>query len=290
MSSACGKFILGGEHSVVHKGRALSFPLPELRLDVEESESFDGLRVNGALRPVSEFQKILELRQVLGARTRIRGIEIRSEIPIGGGLGSSAALCTALARLHRPGEPVEQIARVALQGERLFHGSPSGTDPFTIALERPILFRAQDQAWRPLRMERFLDAKLCFALVDSRVRHRTSEVIEAVASVRQATPLIWEDLMDALSTNAEAMAKALEESPMRDLGRIMNDSHFRLIQLGVSCEEIDGIVENMRAKGALGAKLTGAGRGGFVLGLFRRDVFESAGIEGALVPDLSRYA
>lgn len=285
MSSACGKFILGGEHSVVVKGRALGFPVKSLSLTVEESQEFDGLKINNEKHPMSEFRKILEIRKILGASSTVRGISIQSTIPIGGGLGSSAALCTALAKLHLKGLPMEDLARSALQGERLFHGKPSGVDPFTIAVGRPIVYRASDQSWRALNTERFTQAGLCFVLKDTGLRHRTDEVIRAVTTVRSETPLIWEDLMDTLAQNAELMVKAFEESPTQGLGRLMNDSHFRLLQLGVSCETMDTVVEELRSQGALGAKLTGAGRGGFVLGLFRREDAEKLPREGVLIPE-----
>ena len=285
MGQAYGKFILGGEHSVVVKGRALGFPVKSLHLKVRESQDFDGLKINGERHPLSEFRKILELRKIIGATPNLRGIEIESTIPIGGGLGSSAALCTALARIHMPHSSPEDLARTALQGERIFHGKPSGVDPFTIALEQPIVYRASDQKWRPLNVEKFHNSDLCFVLKDTGLRHRTAEVIQAVSTVRTETPLIWEDLIDTLAQNAELMVKAFEESPARDLGRLMNDSHFRLLQLGVSCEPMDLMIDDMRARGALGAKLTGAGRGGFVLGLFRREDAAKLPKDGLLFPE-----
>lgn len=267
MASANGKFILGGEHSVVLKGRALGFPVKNFSLSVSESQTFDGLRVNGEARSVSEFQKILEIRHLVGASTRVRGVAIESAIPLGAGLGSSAALCTALARQHHPSDDPAALAERALRAEKLFHGSPSGIDPYTIAFGRPLVYRAADRDWRALELAKFHDARLRFVLVDSELRHRTSEVIEAVTRVKQETPLAWEDLIDALASNAEAMVEALEQNPAKALGPIMNDSHSRLIQLGVSNERMDALVERLRHRGALGAKLTGSGRGGFVLAL-----------------------
>jgi mevalonate kinase len=270
--SVCGKFILGGEHSIVHRGRAIGFPLPGFTLEIEEHEDPPGLIVNGEQRPDEEFRKILELRRLLGARADVRGLSIRSTIPIGAGLGSSAALCAALARrLAGPDADTEGLARAALEGERLFHGRPSGIDPYTIAVGKPIVFRAANLSWKPLDTRLFQENGLRFVLRDSGLRHRTVDVIEAVARVRRETPLIWEDLMDALSSNVEAMVRAFESGQGRSLGTLMNDSHFRLLQLGVSNDRLDALVDDLRAQGALGAKLTGAGQGGCVLALFREE-------------------
>lgn len=251
-------------------------------MEVTESQEFDGLVINGQKRSIEEFQKLLELRKMVGAKTSVRGLAVQSAIPIGAGLGSSGALCTALAKLHTDSDP-ERVARAAWEGEKLFHGRPSGVDPFTIAAGCPIVYRASDQNWRPLALEKFRKAELCFVLKDTGLRHSTVQVIQAVSRVREQTPLIWEDLMDALATNAENMVRAFEENPGVELGRLMNDSHFRLIQLGVSCDELDSTVEELRNAGALGAKLTGAGRGGFVLSLFRKEAAAELGKQAGCI-------
>ncbi len=266
-SHGCAKFILGGEHSVVYRGRALAFPLHQCQLTIEESESTEGLYVNGEKKSETYWTQIQELRKVLGIELPCKGLSIKTQIPFGGGLGSSAALCVALCRHHHGLEGVE-LAKAALKGEKFFHGRPSGVDPYAVAIGKPLVFTTRDQSFRELDLSEFSRQKLCFVLKDSKLRHRTSEVVENVARTKTETPLIWEDLMDALSTNAEQMIQAFERNPSKDLGRLMNDTHFRLIQLGVSNDTLDDCVTDLKNSGALGAKLTGAGRGGYVLGLF----------------------
>jgi len=260
---------------VVHRGRALAFPIPSLRLEVAESKE-PGALVNGERQSDEIWQKLQELRTLCGlsGSNASPGLEIRSAVPLAAGLGSSAALCVAMARLTaaRLDQTMEgeALAELALKGEALFHGKPSGVDPWTVALEKPLLFRSSDRSYRLLQLEAFYSAKLAFVLESSGEPHCTKEVIETVSELKARTPLIWDDLLDALATNAEAMARALEEQPLQ-LGRLLNDTHFRLQQLGVSNAPLDTVVQRLREAGALGAKLTGAGRGGFVVGLFRQD-------------------
>lgn len=277
-AKACGKFILGGEHSVVYRGRALAFPLTNLQLRYRETAvASQKLILNDKIESDARLSRLLELRRALGIESPCPGIEINSDIPLGAGLGSSAALCVAMLRAHFPALTGTELAQRALVGERLFHGRPSGVDPYTVAIEKPIAFRAQDTSVIELDTRAFREERLCFVLKDSGTRHETLNVVSQVQKVKQETPLIWEDLMDALATNAQAMIAAFEKAPRTTLGRLMNDSHFRLIQLGVSNEKIDDIAEDFRKAGALGAKVTGAGQGGFVLGLVDESAIEAMG-------------
>jgi mevalonate kinase len=266
---ASGKFILAGEHSIVKRGRALGFPLPLLQIRIEESDAFQGLVLNGEHRSSSNFSQYLSLRQRLGIKKPVRGARVDSEIPIGGGLGSSAALCVALGRLHFPHEDARAIALRALEGERSFHGSPSGLDPFTVAYNRPIVFDVLTQQARPLRLDAAVRDGFYFVLRDSGLRHQTRQVIEALQSLRERAPERVEHAFATLSEIVEASLLAFEEGEAAELGAQMNLAHRSLADLGLSNPELEAAVASLHSEGALGAKLTGAGCGGFALGLFR---------------------
>ncbi len=276
MAQAPGKFILGGEHSIVYQGRALAFPLPKVALQyLESSQGESGFFLNSEKCSDSHTQNIYKLREALKIRANFHRIEVQTQIPFGAGLGSSAALCTAMLRFHFKDLAAKELALQALEGEKLFHEKPSGVDPFVVAIEKPIAFHSQSLEWKEIELENFYRQDLCFVLVDSGERHRTLEVIEIVSKLRKECPLIFSDLIDALASNAESMLKALAHDPKKDLGRLMNDTHFRLLQLGVSTEALDDLQAKMLQLGARGAKLTGAGKGGFMLCLFEREAFES---------------
>ena len=280
MSFANAKFILGGEHSVVSRGRALAFPLPGLTLKVSINDSAPGLAlVNGVARSAEDFIKLQNLCTLLGAAERPNSLKIESMIPLGAGLGSSAALCVALSRLLHPNIGPTDLATLALEGEKLFHLRASGVDPFAISLNVPVCFEAASLKVRPLNCDNFRSAGLFFKLIDTKLRRSTAEIQEQVALLRERDPLIWEDLCDSLASNVEAMMTALERGPARilsrELGRLMNDSHFRLIQLGVSTDAINEQAARIqRMPGCAGVKLTGAGRGGFLLALFSANEFD----------------
>ena len=277
-ASACAKFLLGGEHSVVTRGPALSIPLKFLRLNYCESSSGEaGLWLNGAKCEGKDWDRLSELRaRIAPEAPSAHRVEIDSKIPLGSGLGSSAALCVAMVRALRPEiTQTEHVAALALEGEKLFHAAPSGVDPWTVAFESPLVFRPRPFSHKPLFIDRVFEAGYAFVLRNSLQAHDTAQVQNQVGRTREQTPLLWDDLMDALSTNAQTMIKVIEHDSGavmgRELGRLMNDSHFRLTSLGVSTDALNEIVKDFRDRGALGAKLTGAGCGGFVVGLFEKE-------------------
>ncbi|NCN27152.1 mevalonate kinase [bacterium] len=267
--SSCAKFILLGEHSIVHKGIALSIPLPNLRLAIEILDEKQGLFFNGL--PQHEEKRLLlsQLSEKLNIEIPTNvGINIVSDIPIGSGLGSSGALCCSLIKtFHAEELSPNDLANLAIKGEDYFHGKSSGVDPFTIALERPIAFSSQNHEYKELSLEALHEGGIGFFIVDSQSPHSTSEIIKATSDLRQRDPNKWQNCIDALAGFATEGKKAIDQSKILELGRIMNDAHEVLRDYGVSNSVLDELVKKMRDNGALGAKMTGAGKGGSVIAL-----------------------
>jgi mevalonate kinase len=267
VSYACAKFILAGEHSVLSKGVGLAFPLKALTLKANLIEE-PSLVLNGKIRSIEDFQKVNLVWKKFSPKSEPCGFSIESQIPLGAGLGSSAALCVALARLA--GIPNNTVASQALEGEKLFHGTPSGIDPYTISLERPIRFRANPLEWSPLNTEAFQKSGHRWVLSDSGERHSTRAVLESL----QHSPENFksrQELIDELSSLSETMGDFFESGNITELGRSMNKAHECLAKLGVSTPTLETRIESLKMRGALGAKLTGAGQGGFALALVPPD-------------------
>jgi mevalonate kinase len=293
-----GKFILGGEHSVVSRGRALSFPLEQVELKLSWGEDpqcnggLEGYTLNsqyfGLAKEWQTLQKLFSTLAKILAQHESRlpkasWINIESSIPIGSGLGSSAALGFATANslcaffktldLNFKVPNSEDLARATLEGEKIYHQSPSGIDPFTVCLGRPLVFsKTPEIRYSILDTQFFKKKNLIFILFPTGVSHNTREVQRRVSGLQARDPLIWGNLLDQLASNVELMKKAIDLENENELGQIMNDSHFRLAQLGVSTESIENQANEIRRlPGILGAKITGAGCGGYLLGLFRSD-------------------
>ena len=277
-ASAPGKLILLGEHAVVYGQPALAAAIPRrVHLAVRDlrGEGRAPLRIvmEGPDAPAELVHAVDELARMLGLEPRLE-IRVQSEIPLGSGLGSSAALGVALARalsqLAGRACPPDEAARLAMVIERRFHGTPSGVDPAIAAREGMILFRrarpAPDAAAEELRIISPLQPLHIVVGLTGLTRGTRSAVLPLKAR-RDARPSLYDPLIAALGDLAHGGARAVERGDLADLGVRFDAAHGLLAALGVSCPELDALCATMRRAGALGAKLTGAGGGGAAIAL-----------------------
>ena len=275
-ASAPGKVILLGEHAVVYGHPALAGALSQ-RIFVELEDDAAGPRVEfteGAAAGVRTSEELTAAFAAMAAGLRLKPslrARVRSELPLGGGLGSSAALGVALARAlcEVAGEPCppERAAALALQLERVFHGAPSGVDPAVCARSGLILFtRAQGEraeSIAPLLPPRPLN--LLIALTG--IARGTRRTVLPLAARRAERPALYDPLFATLGELARGGADALLRGDLPDLGVRFDAAHGILAALGVSCPELDELCASLRRDSALGAKLTGAGGGGAAIAL-----------------------
>jgi mevalonate kinase len=271
-----GKVILLGEHAVVYGGTALAVPLPlgvTARAAPCRACAFEvptGLR--GKTR--SQLLRAFSLAADAAGRPAVR-VSLRSSLPMSVGLGSSAAVAVALARLlllasRGHTASTREVGTLALAMERVFHGTPSGVDSACSALGRPISFRRRGAARAPLVRRLVLGRPLELLVALAGKRRPTRDTVSALRARQARWPLRYRRLFLEVGRLAEEGVRAAEAGDLEALGDAMNVNHGLLAALGVSSPALDGMAGWMREGGALGAKLTGAGGdGGAVVGLFR---------------------
>ena len=254
---APGKILLLGEHAVVYGHPALAAAIPlYVNVVVDPADKAQLVLPGGMPTPVEVLDAAIAIAREAGWRGGFRA-RVQSEIPLGSGLGSSAALGVALGRAFKPGCAPDEAAALAMQLERVLHGAPSGVDPAACARGGIIYFvRGEPPKIEPVSGS----AWLCVALTG--IARGTRSTVMPLKERRKTDPSIDPKL-------ARLGELARLGRGLRGLGPLMDEAHALLRELGVSCPELEEAVAKLKAAGALGAKLTGAGGGGAAIGLAR---------------------
>ncbi|MGQ9925694.1 MAG: mevalonate kinase [Chloroflexaceae bacterium] len=280
-ASAPGKLILCGEHAVVYGRPAIAAPLDDVRAyaRIEPGVPGSGLRfiapdlgeiwtaADQPEHPLSELALAALARLGQGETDLI--VQLRSDIPIASGMGSGAAIGTALVRALAAHAGValtpEEVAALVYASERRFHGTPSGIDNTVVAHERVIWFERREPA--PLIETLTIAAPLLLVVGDTGVRSATRLPVGAVQEGWRADPRRYEALFDQVGELVTRARAALATGDIPLLGALLNANQALLEQIGVSSPDLEHLVAVARAAGALGAKLSGAGWGGVMLAL-----------------------
>jgi mevalonate kinase len=193
-------------------------------------------------------------------------IEIRSSIPIGSGFGSGAAVTAALMRSLSAmlGHPLEgaELNELVFEVEKMHHDTPSGIDNTVVVFGAPVYF-VRGQPPEPFHVGR----PLHFLVSDSGVSASTRETVGDVRRLLDAEPGRYGPHIEEIGALVRQARACLEEGDAASLGALMVRDHGLLRELTVSSELLDGLVEAALEAGALGAKLSGGGRGGNVIAL-----------------------
>jgi mevalonate kinase len=149
--------------------------------------------------------------------------------------------------------------------EQLLHGTPSGIDNTVVSYEKPVYFLRR----QPLNLiEPFTVARpLDLLIADTGIASSTKAVVGDVRRQWELDRDKFEALFNHCGRIAEAARQAIESGQVEGLGRLMYDNHAYLQEMTVSSPELDKLVAAADLAGALGAKMSGAGRGGNVIAL-----------------------
>ncbi len=253
---APGKAIVLGEHFVVHGAPALAVPVQGRVVRVAASPEPGPWRCDPRATPWIEGM----LRH-LGLDPDAVRIEVDATLPVGAGLGSSAALAVALVRALGV-EATPEVRRLAHELEKLAHGDPSGVDDTVAAYAAPVWFV---RGAAPVPIDAAARLPLWVALTPA--GPPTSEAVARVASWRAAAPGRFADIIASAQQIAEAGRVALATGDWAALGRLMSRAQAHLREVGVSTPLLDALCERAVREGAWGAKLTGSGLGGAMIAL-----------------------
>lgn len=274
--NAIGKIILLGEHSVVYGEPALAIPFPSTNVETSIFKS-NGLGVLNCIYYMGELVETPDI--LLGLTEVIKGItekfkedykklniDIKSTIPPERGMGSSAAVAVATIRgLYDYFDEAlsdDELLKWVNISERIIHGNPSGIDAMITSRGEPLLY-IRNQPFKPFEIS--IGGYLIVG--DTGVKGKTKEAVEAVAKFIEKTPEEGRSLIKELGLITRTGMEKIKEKNINDFGQLMFKAHQILIEIGVSDSNLNTLVDTAVENGALGAKLTGGGRGGCMIAL-----------------------
>ncbi|OLS18406.1 MAG: Mevalonate kinase [Candidatus Heimdallarchaeota archaeon LC_2] len=284
--SAPGKVIIAGEHSVVYGYPAIAVALG-IRCNIITSDSEPGIFINSldlnknfrySIRDLSqlgrgelidkEFDSIaLAVKETLKRINHDTNIEIqiRSDIPISAGLGSSAAVVVAsiaaVLDLYNKELSKEDISNIAFESEKITHGKPSGIDN-SIATYGGLL-KFQNGKLIP----KLLKNSIPLIVGNTKVPRDTKRLVGGVADLKNQYSSLIDPILKIMGNLAEEAEISLENRDLEKLGDILDINQGLLDSIGVGNEVLSNYIWTARKAGALGAKLTGAGGGGCMIAL-----------------------
>ncbi|MEW6093786.1 MAG: mevalonate kinase [Chloroflexota bacterium] len=282
-SSAPGKIILFGEHAVVYGRPALAVPVTQVQATATvRSAPRPGVWIEAPDIGLSSDLSRLAPDHPLGAATgsvfHSLGISplppltvhISSTIPVASGLGSGAAVSVALIRALSEflGQPLpdERVSALAYKVEKLHHGTPSGIDNSVITYAKPVYF-IKGQPIETLQV----GAPFTLVIGDTGIPAPTKESVGDVRKLWGLEKPRWEGVFDEISSIVKHAKQSIENGEWAALGPLMARNHTLLRELTVSSVELDRLVEAGRRSGALGAKMSGGGRGGNMIALVKKE-------------------
>ncbi len=280
-----GKWIVAGEHAVLRGSPALAFPVYGKYLEMKWQPSgafsvnFEGERGHEfQILFAGVFDRALEILGRPADPDLRRGhFTIESTLPVGAGLGASAALSVAVGRwlISRGAITEEMLFNFCRELENLFHGESSGVDVAVaievrglhyerFAGEGENLMRAFDPAWQP-----------CWYISYSGARGITSECVAKVKALIALNPVLGAKLDAQMQSAVELAEQTLcdivssKESRIAQLTLAIEQAADCFLQWGLSEGELGRHLSWLKASGAIAVKPTGSGGGGYALSLWK---------------------
>jgi len=275
-----GKTILIGDQFVLYGVPAIVASLPYetvaevQRIDgdrwilEDNRQEVPGYKREKRERQVESINRILEVMKIDIKNNPIK-ISYGGNLLAGSGVGASAASCVSLARALNDefnfGLSIDEINHVGWEGEFAYHGLPSGVDNTASTYGGILLYQVRNkqkdfekiQARKPIEV----------VLGNSGITADTSFLRVMTEKQRKSNPKLFWTRLKMISEQVYEVKEGLETGDFGKVGKLMTENHEILIEMELSHNKLISLCNVAIEKGALGAKLTGGGLGGYMIAL-----------------------
>lgn len=273
-TKAYGKWILAGEHTVVRGGGALVFPLQEKQLSLIYKASKDPFHITTSGSSGADMQLLFRIvlehsmHQLGRIPKNLTGhFHLDSNLPIGVGMGASAALCVCLTRwlVSQNGLDTGASYEFAKELEHLFHNASSGLDIIGVSATSGTHFQQNKytpitQTWKPN-----------WYLSFSGQLGITSHCVQKVQALQQSNPTLAKELDVVMNQNVLRAQMALQstaENRESELISAIEQAALCFQQWNLITPGLEEHMQILKNAGAKAVKPTGSGGGGYVLSLW----------------------
>jgi len=218
-----------------------------------------------------QIESINRILQVMNIDTNKNPIKITfgGNLLAGSGVGASAASCVSLARAlndeFKLGLSIDEINQIAWEGEFAYHGTPSGVDNTASCYGGLMLYqlKGDEKIVEKIKVKKPIEV----VLGNSGVSADTRKLDELVDNYKKNNPEDFKNKMALITDQVFKVRDALISYDLETVGKIMTENHKILIDMGLSHEKLIYLCNLAIKNGALGAKLTGGGMGGYMVAL-----------------------
>lgn len=195
-------------------------------------------------------------------------ITLEGNLYAASGIGASAASCVAVARAlaeyFEMNLSDDEINEIAYEGEKGYHGTPSGVDNTASTYGGLIWFQKGEKNV----IDRIALSNPVEIVIGNTGKVTDTKVaVEGVRQRKENNPKKYGEVFDRAENIAYLAKRAIHDGSLQGVGKLMNENHKLLQQIEVSSRELDFLVSVAREAGAFGAKLTGGGLGGNMIAL-----------------------
>ena len=273
------KVILSGEHSVLRGGGAIVAPNKNYAFEYKLEKSTE-FKLNYAddvkkyeILFLGTFERGLELLGLKDDSLKVT-VDIKSIVPLGSGLGGSAALCVFVAKVFNFCGLIDEriVFSFAHSIENMFHGKSSGLDIAGCMSDQVIFYKEGDLS--SINISPKLKG-LVFTVHESGESGDTKSCIKKVLELKKQNLELFQRLDKEMSHSSQELKIGFETGDVDLLVKSFEKTKSVFAAWGLETEKIKNIYKNLSDKNALASRLSGSGMGGALVALWKKESLPS---------------